>query len=118
VILNTASISSNVAQKDQVQYDASKGAVQMITRGSALELAEHDIRVNAVAPGQIATEFVEDWSEEAPRDAANDGMIKPVPLKRAGYPEDIAPAFLYLASDAASYVTGELLTVDGGWSAF
>jgi NAD(P)-dependent dehydrogenase (short-subunit alcohol dehydrogenase family) len=58
-ILNTASISSNLAQHDQVQYDASKGAVRMITRGTALELAEHRIRVNAVAPGQITTEFVD-----------------------------------------------------------
>ena len=118
VVLNTASISSDVAQKGQVQYDASKGAVRMITRGAALELAEHDIRVNAVAPGHIATEFVDDLSEDAPREAENDEMIKPVPLGRAGYPEDIAGAFLYLASEAAGYVTGELVTVDGGWSVF
>jgi len=59
VVVNTASISSNLAQFDQVQYDASKGAVRMITRGTALSLAEHGIRVNAVAPGQIATEFTE-----------------------------------------------------------
>jgi NAD(P)-dependent dehydrogenase (short-subunit alcohol dehydrogenase family) len=118
IILNTASISSNVAQKGQVQYDASKGAVKMITRGSALELAEHDIRVNAVAPGHIATEFLEGWSEEAPETIGKDEMIKPVPLGRAGYPEDIAGAFLYLASEDASYVTGEVLIVDGGWSVF
>lgn len=118
IVLNTASISSNVAQKGQVQYDASKGAVQMITRGSALELAEHDIRVNAVAPGHIATEFLEGWSEEAPETIEKDEMVKPVPLGRAGYPEDIAGAFLYLASEDASYVTGELVTVDGGWSVF
>jgi len=118
VVLNTASISSNVAQTGQVQYDASKGAVRMITRGAALELADHGVRVNAVAPGHIATEFVENWSEDAPREVENDEMVKPVPLGRAGYPEDVAGAFLYLASDAASYVTGELVTVDGGWSVF
>jgi NAD(P)-dependent dehydrogenase (short-subunit alcohol dehydrogenase family) len=118
VVLNTASISSDVAQKGQVQYDASKGAVRMITRGSALELAEHGIRVNAVAPGHIATEFVEGWTEEAKQTIADDEMIKPVPLGRAGLPEDIAGAFLYLASEEASYVTGELVTVDGGWSVF
>jgi NAD(P)-dependent dehydrogenase (short-subunit alcohol dehydrogenase family) len=118
VILNTASISSNVAQKGQVQYDASKGAVRMITRGSALELADHGIRVNAVAPGHIATEFVENWSEEAPEEVANDEMVKPVPLGRSGYPDDIAGGFLYLASEEASYVTGELVTIDGGWSVF
>ncbi|AUV80366.1 short-chain dehydrogenase [Salinigranum rubrum] len=118
VVLNTASISSNQAQLDQVQYDSSKGAVRMITRGAALELAEHGIRVNAVAPGQIATEFVEGLAERQRRAAENDEHIKPVPLGRAGEPADLAGAYLYLASDAAGYVTGELLHVDGGWQVF
>ena len=117
-IINTASISSNLAQHDQVQYDASKGAVRMITRGTALELAEHGVRVNAVAPGQIATEFVEGWSETARQAARNDELIKPVPLGRAGTPEDVAGAYLFLASDDAAYVTGELVHVDGGWQVF
>jgi NAD(P)-dependent dehydrogenase (short-subunit alcohol dehydrogenase family) len=114
-VVNTASISSNDAQFGQVGYDATKGAIRMITRGSALELAEHGIRVNAVAPGQIATEFTEGWTEEAHRMAAEDGFLKPLPLGRAGEPEDVAPAMLYLASDGADYVTGHLLAVDGGW---
>jgi NAD(P)-dependent dehydrogenase (short-subunit alcohol dehydrogenase family) len=114
-IVNTASISSHYAQFDQVQYDASKGAVRMITRGAALELAEHGIRVNAVAPGQIATEFVEGWSDLATQMADEDEFIKPIPLDRAGTPEDVAPAYLFLASEQAGYVTGELLFVDGGW---
>ncbi|PSQ26549.1 short-chain dehydrogenase [Halobacteriales archaeon QS_8_65_32] len=118
VIVNTASISSNLAQFDQVQYDSTKGAVRMITRGSALELAEHGIRVNAVAPGQIATEFIEGWTEEATEKAASDDLVKPVPLGRAGTPQDVASAYLYLASENADYVTGELLHVDGGWQAF
>jgi glucose 1-dehydrogenase len=117
-ILNTASISSNLAQHDQVQYDASKGAVRMITRGTALELAEHGIRVNAVAPGQIATEFVDGWSDEAREAARNDELLKPVPLGRAGTPEDVAGAYLFLASEDATYVTGELVHVDGGWQIF
>ncbi len=118
-IVNTASISSRVAQHGQVQYDSTKGAIKMITRGSALELAEHGIRVNAVAPGQIATEFTEGWSDEA-QDAAGeggDGFIKPVPLGRAGFPDDLDGAYLFLASDEAEYITGELLYVDGGWTA-
>ena len=110
-IVNTASISSNLAQHGQVQYDSTKGAVRMITRGAALEIAEHDIRVNAVAPGQIATEFLEGWTEEA-----NEGdFLKPVPQGRAGRPEDVADAALFLASEGAGYTTGELLHVDGGW---
>ncbi|WP_266075296.1 SDR family NAD(P)-dependent oxidoreductase [Haladaptatus caseinilyticus] len=114
-ILNTASISSNVAQHGQVQYDATKGAVRMITRGTALELAEHGIRVNAVAPGQIATEFVDGLAEQMKEDARTGGFLKPIPLGRPGYPEDIAGAALFLTSEAAGYVTGELLHVDGGW---
>ncbi len=118
VILNTASISSNNAQFDQVQYDSTKGAVRMITRGAALELAEEGIRVNAVAPGQIGTEFIDGWSEEAPEAAKNDDLIKPVPLGRAGTPEDVAGAYLFLASEEAGYVTGDLVSVDGGWQVF
>jgi NAD(P)-dependent dehydrogenase (short-subunit alcohol dehydrogenase family) len=110
-VVNTASISSNFAQHGQVQYDATKGAVRMTTRGAALELAEHDIRVNAVAPGQIATEFLEGWTEEAQEGE----FLKPVPQGRAGRPEDVAGAALYLASEQAGYTTGELLHVDGGW---
>jgi NAD(P)-dependent dehydrogenase (short-subunit alcohol dehydrogenase family) len=83
-----------------------------------LELSEYDIRVNAVAPGQIATEFIEGWTEEATRKAADDELVKRVPMGRAGTPEDLAGAYLYLASDDASYVTGELLYVDGGWKIF
>ena len=118
-IVNTASISSEVAQYDQVQYDATKGAIKMITRGTALELSDHDIRVNAIAPGQIATEFTEGWSQQA-QDAAGDEegeFIKPIPLQRAGHPEDCAGAALFLASEDASYITGDLVYVDGGWTA-
>jgi len=114
-IVNTASISSNLAQHDQVHYDATKGAVRMITRGSALELAQYDIRVNAVAPGQIATEFVQSWSDLAFDMVEGGELIKPVPLDRPGTPEDVTDAYLFVASDAAEYVTGELLHVDGGW---
>ena len=114
-IVNTASISSTLAQFGQVQYDSTKGAIRMITRGSALELAEHGIRVNAVAPGQIATEFLDGWTDDAQRGAAGDELLKPVPIGRAGFPADVAPAATFLASDAADYITGELLHVDGGW---
>ncbi|RNJ26561.1 SDR family NAD(P)-dependent oxidoreductase [Halosegnis longus] len=114
-IVNTASISSNDAQHGQVGYDATKGAIRMHTRTAALDLADDGIRVNAVAPGQIATEFSEGWTEEAETGAREDDLLKPVPLGRAGHPEDVAPAFLWLASEAAGYVTGELLHVDGGW---
>jgi NAD(P)-dependent dehydrogenase (short-subunit alcohol dehydrogenase family) len=114
-VLNTASISSNLAQHGQVQYDATKGAVRMITRGAALELAERGIRVNAVAPGQIATEFVDGLTEQMEEDTRTDGFLKSIPLGRPGHAEDVAGAALFLTSEDAEYVTGELLHVDGGW---
>lgn len=117
VIVNTASISSTHAQVDQIPYDATKGAIKMITQGAALEFADDDIRVNAVAPGHIATEFGA-GAEEKEKSVAAGELAKPIPLNRPGYPEDIAPAVLYLASEAAGYVTGELLYVDGGWQTF
>lgn len=101
-VVNIASISSEDAQHGQVQYDARKGAIEMITRGAAHGLADQGIRVNAVAPGQIATEFKEGWSEEAQEKAGGGGeekgFIKPIPLGRAGVPEDCADASLFLAS--------------------
>lgn len=117
VIVNTASISSTHAQTDQIPYDSTKGAIQMITRGASLELADHDIRVNAVAPGHIATEFGS-GAEQKEKSVAADELMKPIPLERPGYPEDIAPTVLFLASEQADYVTGEMVYVDGGWQTY
>jgi NAD(P)-dependent dehydrogenase (short-subunit alcohol dehydrogenase family) len=117
IIVNTASISSTLAQKGQVPYDSTKGAIRMITRGAALEFADYDVRVNAVAPGHIATEFGA-GAEQKEASVASGDLTKPIPLDRPGYPEDIAPAVLFLASDEADYVTGETLYVDGGWQVF
>ncbi|WP_135305077.1 SDR family NAD(P)-dependent oxidoreductase [Haloarcula amylovorans] len=116
VIVNTASISSTHAQPKQVPYDSTKGAIRMITRGAALELAD-DVRVNAVAPGHIATEFGS-GAEKKEESVADDDLLKPIPLDRPGYPDDIAPTVLFLASDQADYVTGEMVYVDGGWQTF
>ena len=115
VIINTASISSELAQHEQVQYDSSKGSVKMITQGAALEYASEGIRINGVAPGQIATEFIDGWKEQAEELASENELLKPVPLGRAGTPEDVSGAYLFLASDDSAYITGELLHVDGGW---
>jgi NAD(P)-dependent dehydrogenase (short-subunit alcohol dehydrogenase family) len=117
-IVNVSSISSRFAQYDQAGYDLTKAAVRMLSRNAALELADQGIRVNAVAPGQIATEFFEGWTEEAIEGARENEFVKPVPLGRAGQPEDIAGSVLFLASEDAGYVTGETVFVDGGWSCF
>jgi NAD(P)-dependent dehydrogenase (short-subunit alcohol dehydrogenase family) len=116
-IVNTASISSVDAQPGQVAYDATKGAIRMITRGAAVELAPEGIRVNAVAPGVVATEFGSSGSAATEEAVAAGETTKPVPLGRAGRPEDVAGSALFLASEDAAYVTGELLFVDGGYHA-
>lgn len=108
VILNTSSMVSLYGQPAGVGYPASKFAVNGLTKSLARELGKDNIRVNAVAPGVTRTDMVAALPEE---------MIKPlvatIPLGRVGEPEDVANAFLFLASDLASYVTGEILSVDG-----
>ena len=108
VILNTSSMVSISGQPSGVAYPASKFAVNGMTISLARELGPSNIRVNAVAPGITKTDMVAALPEQmiAP-------MIQAIPLRRIGEPEDIANAFLFLASDLASYVTGEILSVDG-----
>ena len=108
VILNTSSMVSIYGQPSGVGYPASKFAVNGMTKSLARELGKDNIRVNAVAPGITNTDMVA---------ALPEAMIKPliatIPLGRVGEPEDVANAFLFLASVLASYVTGEILSVDG-----
>ena len=108
VILNTSSMVSLYGQPAGVGYPTSKFAVNGMTKSLARELAPDGIRVNAVAPGVIATDMVANLGEEMV-----ERLAASIPLKRLGQPEDIANAFLFLASDLASYVTGEVLSVDG-----
>ena len=118
-IVNIASISSTMAKPGQIVYESTKGAIRMITRSAALDLTDYDIRVNAVAPGRIATEFADGMSaEEMARTAAEGDMLKEIPMARAGFPEDVSHAALFLASEQADYITGEMLYVDGGYQAY
>lgn len=109
VIINTSSMVAKMGQPSGVAYPMSKFAVNGLTISLARELGPAGIRVNAVAPGVTATDMVASLPEEviAPIEAG-------IPLKRVGQPEDVANAFVFLASDLASYVTGEVLAVDGG----
>lgn len=108
VIINTSSMVSIYGQPAGCAYPASKFAINGLTKSLGRELAPDNIRVNAVAPGITHTDMV---------DALPDEMIKPliatIPLGRMGEPEDIANAYLFLASDLASYVSGVVLSVDG-----
>ena len=108
VILNTSSMVSIYGQKSGVGYPASKFAVNGLTKSLALELAPFNIRVNAVAPGIINTDMV----AKLPREMI-EPLIKTIPLGRIGEPRDVANAFLFLASNMASYITGVVLQVDG-----
>ena len=108
VILNTSSMVSIYGQPSGVMYPASKFAVNGMTKSLARELGKYNIRVNAVAPGITETDMVKNLPKEV-----IEPLIKTIPLGRIGKPEDVANAFLFLASDMASYVTGEILSVDG-----
>lgn len=108
VILNTSSMVSIYGQPSGCGYPASKFAVNGLTKSLARELGKDNIRVNAVAPGVTLT----DMMKNVP-DSVIEPIIKEIPLGRIGTPEDIANAFLFLASDMASYITGVVLSVDG-----
>jgi 3-oxoacyl-[acyl-carrier protein] reductase len=108
-IVNLASVTAARGVPGQAVYSGAKAAVAAITRAAAVELAGAGIRVNAVAPGVIDTDMTRALGEEVLAERLRD-----VPLGRAGRPEDVAEAVAFLASDAAAYITGATLAVDGG----
>lgn len=107
-IINTSSMVSIYGQPAGVAYPASKFAVNGLTRSLARELGRDNIRVNAVAPGVTRTDMLSALPEDMLK-----RVTAPIPLGRVGEPQEVANAFLFLASDLASYVTGEILSVDG-----
>lgn len=108
-IINMSSVAAEYSNPGQANYAASKGGVQGLTKCLATELARRNITVNAVAPGFILTDMTEDV-----RNAAEAQIKKAIPCRRLGQPVDIANAVCFLASDDASYITGQVLKVDGG----
>ncbi len=108
-IVNISSVAAHFGNPGQSNYAASKGGIEGFTRCLATELARRGITVNAVAPGFIETDMT-----EAIRSAAEAEIKKRIPSRRLGQPEDVANAVCFLASDEASYITGHILTVDGG----
>ena len=111
-IVNISSIASIVGFEGLVHYCATKGGINGMIRALALELAPRKINVNAVAPGAIETP----GASGAMTEEMKQQMIAGIPAKRYGQPEDIANAVVFLASDKADYITGQLLVVDGGWT--
>ena len=108
-MINVSSVAADFGNPGQSNYAASKGGVDGFTRCVAAELAKRNITVNAVAPGFIETDMT-----IAVRSAAGDQIVKHIPARRLGKPEDVAHAVVFLASEESAYITGQVLRVDGG----
>ncbi len=111
-IVNMSSVNAVLTIPTISSYNVSKGGINQLTRVMALALADKGVRVNAVAPGTIATELA--TKAVLTSDEARARILSRTPMKRLGEPSEIADAVAYLASDAASYITGEIVVVDGG----
>lgn len=115
VIVNVGSMSAQIVNRPQMQasYNASKAAVHHLTRSLAAEWAQHNIRVNAIAPGYVKTEMA-----PVDRPEFRQNWILDAPQQRYATPEEIAPSVVYLASPASSFMTGSVLLIDGGYSVY
>lgn len=114
-IINIGSINSFRAQKQAIHYVATKGAVPLLTMAMAVDLAEHGIRVNAIAPGLISTERT---SPRYLKQESIDMVKRTVPLARTGKVEEVAALATFLASDECPYIQGETILIDGGFTAY
>ena len=111
-IVITSSLAAELAMPTEMAYAAAKGGIRQLTKAMALSLAPHGIRVNAVGPGSIETELTREMWQKDP--ALRTRMLARTPMRRLGSPEEIAAVALFLASEDASYVTGQTIYADGG----
>jgi len=112
-IVNVASLNAHVPMFYGAAYSSAKAGVEMLTKNAALELAQHNIRINAILPGLVATPLTSDLTNV---EAINDAYMERIPMRRAGDPDEMAGPALFLVSDDASYVNGASLIVDGAWA--
>jgi 3-oxoacyl-[acyl-carrier protein] reductase len=117
VILNISSVFGVVPARLQCAFTAAKAGVINFTRSHALEVGKYGIRVNAIAPGSVLTEGTRSLFYNEANRAQSESLVSHIPLGRPGEAEDIASAATFLVSDAARYITGHVLVVDGGWTA-
>lgn len=110
IVLNTSSVHEIIPRPEYVGYSISKGGMENMTRTLALEYAKYGIRVNAIGPGATATP-INDWASDP---LAQAELEKHIPMRRAGTPEEMAAVAAFMASDDASYITGQTLFIDGG----
>jgi 3-oxoacyl-[acyl-carrier protein] reductase len=108
-IINISSVAADRFNRGQTNYSASKGAINAFTKALAVEVASRGINVNAIAPGFIETDM-----SETVRNLAGDTIKNAIPMKRYGKPEDIAKVAVFLSSEESAYMTGQIITVDGG----
>jgi NAD(P)-dependent dehydrogenase (short-subunit alcohol dehydrogenase family) len=117
-IVNVSSRLASIGVPSMVVYGASKGALLALTRGAAVELARHNVRVNAVAPGMTATPLFDAWiAQHDDPDAFAAEIANAIPQGRVGTPEEVAAAVAYLAADESAHVTGASIPIDGGYTA-
>ncbi len=118
-IINVSSVGGLVAMENMTAYSAAKGGVAMLTKAMALDLSPRGIRVNAIAPGAIDTPMPRNFLKDLPDKERIWAMIEERHMmKRFGQPHEVVAMAVFLASDESSFMTGSVVTVDGGWSAF
>jgi NAD(P)-dependent dehydrogenase (short-subunit alcohol dehydrogenase family) len=115
-IINVSSMNGSVPFPERLAYCVSKAGVNMMTKVMAIEWAARGVRVNAIAPGYVETDFIRGLSAKGILDLGR--LAKRTPMGRLGASEEIAEAAIFLAGPSASFITGEVLTVDGGWSSY
>ena len=114
-IINLSSVASTVGMPMLTHYSSSKGGVNAFTRGAAIELADKNINVNAIAAGAIDSSYQEGSQVPTDKKDVPVSFVPPIPMKRMGVPKDIANMAVFLASDKADYITGQIIVIDGGW---